>query len=276
MKYMHFKASCSYTTLAAIMEIKGIHTEDYEIALDIRLPWLFAKESDTYLSGPMLQGAKWFNLWLNPRGYTMIEKAVPQDQLCEYLRTHAPAMLGIQTPHGKHAVVFTEYNGAYHFLNPTYEGSGECTELSLCEEELLSLVEPTTIVGTVRSTEPKYHDIALLLRESLSVIHENCDEIIAFAAEKHDPDSYSLVMNRLFRPLLLDGITMLELAGESALAHQFAVLQQQFMSFIRGTREKALRETLPLDILRDCTEQYARLIEQQIGRECTEPSRETI
>lgn len=264
MKYMHFKASCSYTALAAILEIKGIHTEDYEIALDIKLPWLFAKEGGTYLSGPMLQSAKWFNLWLNPRGYTMIEETVPRDLLCEYLRTHTPAMLGIQTPYGKHAVVFAEYNGIYHFVNPTYEGSDKCTELSLCEDELLSLVDPMTIVGTVRSTEPKHHDMAPLLRDSLSVIHENCDEIIAFAVEKHDPDSYSHVMNRLFRPLLLDGITMLELAGESTLAHQFTILQQQFMAFIRGKREKALQETLSLDILRDITEQYARLIEQQI------------
>ena len=59
----------------------------------------------------------------------------------EYLRTHKPAMLGIQTPYGKHAVVFTKYDGTYHFINPTHENSGESTELLFSEEELLSLVD---------------------------------------------------------------------------------------------------------------------------------------
>ena len=71
-------------------------------------------------------------------------------------------------------------------------------------------------------------------------------------------------MNSLFRPLLLDGITMLELAGETALAKHFISLQQQFLSFMRGTREEALQDKLSLDRLRDLTEQYAHLIEQQI------------
>ena len=70
-------------------------------------------------------------------------------------------------------------------------------------------------------------------------------------------------MNSLFRPLLLDSITMLELAGETALAKDFTSLQQQFMSFMRGPREEALQETLSLDQLHDLTEQYAHLIEQQ-------------
>ena len=87
MKYMHFKASCSYAALAAIMEIIGVDTEDYKIALEIKLPWLFSKEDGAYISGPMLQGAKWFNLWLLPRGYRIVEKAVNNAQLSEYLPT---------------------------------------------------------------------------------------------------------------------------------------------------------------------------------------------
>ena len=72
------------------------------------------------------------------------------------------------------------------------------------------------------------------------------------------------MMNSLLRPLLLDGITMLELAGETALAQEFTALQQQFMSFMRGARREALQETLSLDQLHDLTEQYAQMIKQQI------------
>jgi len=261
---MHFKASCSYAALAAIMELNGVDTEDYKIALDIKLPWLFAKEDGVYLSGPMLQGAKWFDLWLLPRGYRIVEESVKREMLCEYLRAHKPAMLGIQTPQGKHAIVFTEYDGAYRFLNPTRENSGEPTELTFSAEELLVAVDQEPIVGVVIPTEPKPQSLTPYLKASISVIRENCAAIEAFAAEQHASDDYPPAMNSLFRSLLLDGITMLELAGETALAREFKALQQQFLAFLRGTKEEALQETFSLDRLHDLTEQYAHLIELQI------------
>ena len=264
MKYMHFKASCSYAALAAIMELNGVGTEDYKIALEIKLPWLFSKEDGAYISGPMLQGAKWFNLWLIPRGYRMAEEMVKREQLCSYLRAHRPAMLGIQTPYGKHAVVFAEYDGKYHFMNPTHENSGERTELSFSEEELLASVDQKTMVGTVIRTEAEPQLLTPYLKDSIFVIRENCAEIEDFAAKRHDPNTYFPMMNSLFRPLLLDGITMLELAGETALAQEFTALQEQFMFFMRGTREETLQEALSLDKLHELTEQYVRLIEQQL------------
>ena len=175
-------------------------------------------------------------------------------------------MLGIQTPQGKHAVVFTEYDGANRFLNPTREHSVEQTELSFSEEELLALVDQETMVGTLIPAEAEPQLLTPYLTDSISVIRENCAAIEAFAAEKHDPNVYFPMMNSLFRPLLLDGITMLELAGETDLAQEFTALQKQFMAFLRGTREEALRETLSTDSLHDLTEQYASLIEQQIER----------
>ena len=65
---MHFNSSCSYTALAMLLSGKGVDTEDTAIALEIGLPWLFAKEEGYFLAGAMLQGAKWFDHFLNPRG----------------------------------------------------------------------------------------------------------------------------------------------------------------------------------------------------------------
>jgi len=264
MKYMHFKASCSYAALAAILEIKGVDTEDYIIALEMKLPWLFAREDGAYISGPMLQGAKWFNLWLAPRGYRFVEEMVDQTRICEHLRTHKPAMLGIQTPHGKHAVVFTNYDGTYHFINPTHENSGERTELSFSEEELLFSVDPKIMVGTVIPAAVEPQSLAPYLYDSISAVRENCADIEAFSAEKHDKNVYDPLLNSLFRPLLLDGITMLALAGESALSREFAVLQRQFLTFMRGPRQEALQKVFSVDKLHDLAERYVRLIEKQI------------
>ena len=38
MKFMHFKASCSYAALADLLELEGLDTEDDQIALDMGLP----------------------------------------------------------------------------------------------------------------------------------------------------------------------------------------------------------------------------------------------
>lgn len=267
MKYMHFKASCSYTALAAMMEYHGTDTEDYRIALEMKLPWLFAGEDGAFISGPMLQGAKWFDLWLAPRGYRMEEERVSRDKLCVFLRGHIPAMVGIRTDSGKHAVVFTGYDGAYHFINPVREGSAEPDRLSLKEEELLCRTEEEATVGMVAAAEPEEREILPLLQTSVRVIRENCAAITAFAAAKHDPDDYDAVTDSLFRPLLLDGISMLKLAGETVLAAEFADLQRQFLNFMRGTRRQALQETFSADRLRELTERYVFLIERQIREE---------
>lgn len=68
------------------MELNGVDTENYKIALEIKLPWLFSKEDGAYISGQMLQSAKWFNLWLLPREYRMAKELVEQEQLCIDLR----------------------------------------------------------------------------------------------------------------------------------------------------------------------------------------------
>ena len=65
MKYMTFNSSCSYAGLANLLSFYGIDTEDRKIALDMDLPFLFDCKDGYYSSGPMLQGGKWFNLYLS-------------------------------------------------------------------------------------------------------------------------------------------------------------------------------------------------------------------
>ena len=265
MKHMHFRASCSYTALAALLAAKGVDTEDFRIALEMKLPWLFAKEEDVYLSGPMLQGDKWFDLWLKPRGFRMREHCLDQSELCRFLREHPSVMLGLMTPQGKHAVVLREYDGRYHFFNPTYVDSGEDEEWSLDEAELLERTDPITVVGEVVDAAPETPELLPLLAESVTVLRENVAAIETFATQTHAPEEYIPMMNRLFRPLLLDGITMLELAGETELARGFTELQGEFMCFLRGSRTAPLAETLSLQKLRSLSDTYVGLIEQQIG-----------
>lgn len=260
MKYMHFKASCSYAGLANLLELAGVDTEDAQIALEMGLPWLFAREGETYLSGPMLQSAAWFNLWLRPRGFVMEEVTVRRQELLDRLRSGGNAMLGIETPYGKHAVVYTGYDGHYRIINPTYENSREETEFRLSESELLRRVEHMVVIAHISRREAEEVDIKPILCRSLRMLRENVAEIEAFSSRPHAPQAYTTALNRLFRPLLLDGITMLELAGETALADRLRVLQGQLMTFMRGPRDATLSEALSLPGLHAAAAEYAWLI----------------
>lgn len=172
-----------------------------------------------------------------------------KEQLSRYLRAHRPAMLGIQTPHGKHAVVFAEADGIFHFMNPAHESSGERTQLLLSEEELLASVDLETMVGMVIPAEAEPRLLTPYLYDSMHVIRENCAAIEAFAAETHDPNAYFSMMNRLFRPLLLDGITMLELVGEAALATRvYSITGSVYGVYAWDTEESSSGNAFPEQI----------------------------
>lgn len=268
MKYMHFRASCSYAGLANLLELAGVDTEDSRIALEMKLPYLFAKEGGGFVAGPMLQGAQWMDLWLRPRGFALEEQTVPKHALCSALRPGGPAMLGIKTPYGKHAVVFTGFDGVWHFRNPTAEKSGERTELALTEAALLAAADDETVVGRLRHAVPAPVGMRPLLERSAEILLENAAQIAAFSAEAHAPERYTAELDRLFRPLLLDGITMLALVGEDALAGTLQQLQDSLMRFLRGPRQAPLSQALDVDALCSAARAYAVRIRREAACTC--------
>lgn len=70
-------------------------------------------------------------------------------------------------------------------------------------------------------------------------------------------------MNTLFRTTLLDGITMLELIGQDALAEQFRLIQRPFLQALREGRPVMLRERLNMPASLAAIDQYIALIRQQ-------------
>ena len=143
MKYMTFKSSCSYAGIANMLEQYGIDTSDREIALEMKLPYLFHYQDGVYLSGPMLQSAEWFDIYLNPLGFQLIEKKISAEKIADYLKEQKTAMLGIKMGNeGKHAVVYKgmELN-EFVFLNNKRENEEVPCEIRFTEEELRQNVE---------------------------------------------------------------------------------------------------------------------------------------
>ena len=263
-KYMHFNSSCSYTALAMLLEEKGIDTEDTDIALEIGLPWMFDKEDGYYLAGPMLQGAKWFDLFLTPRGLCLDEEIVERDRLAGYLRSNGTCMLGIKFSgnNGKHAVVFTGYDGKYHFLNPTTEKKLQPVELAMTEAELLDSADELTMVGTLREHAAEKPDLSALFENSVKMMRENCAEITEFANDAHSEEEHNEARDRLFRAFLVDGISMLELVNEYDLAIGFRRIQQNYLCFMGGHKRLPLKASISTDDLKELVERYISLCEK--------------
>lgn len=235
MKYMHFNSSCSYAGMANMLALQGFDTEDYKIALDIGLPYFlrYDEEEKSYQAGPMLQAAEWFNLYLKPRGFCYIEKFLNRDKVLAELQPGN--MLGIQvTPQSKHAVIFLgEENGVYKFLNNKWENSEEPDYLELSAEECLQRLPEQVVVGNLERCKAEEVDLQPYYEEALTNWEKLRRELKQFVSEVQSPQALRESMNRLFRALLLDGLSMAKLLEERELEECLAKLQKNYLGAVR-------------------------------------------
>lgn len=262
MKYMTFNSSCSYAGLANLLSLHGVDTTDRRIALDMGLPYIFSKEENWYLAGPMLQGAKWFNLYLHPHGFNLTETEVRREELCACLQTLSNAMLGIYvSENNKHAVIFNGIkNGLYSFLNNKWEHSDEPDTLLLTEQELLSRLDNAVVIGILNESAPQAAETQHLYQTSVSTLRAMQQDIHTFCAQEHTPQELRQAMNPLFRPLLVDAITMTDLLGEAAIHDWLKSLQSQFMNVIRSGHSTRPADSLDLAVMDEAVCRYIDLI----------------
>ena len=267
MKYMSFNSSCAYAGVANMLESCGVDTEDRDIALGMKLPYLFSGGNGTYMSGPMLQSAPWLDLYLNPIGLAMDEVLVPKADLPRYLREHTTAMIGLkQDRGGKHAVVFHGVSDArFCFINNKRQDEPVPEELFLTENELLYRVDEVAAVSVLRQIPPKTVDLYRVMAASCEAATENYREISALCHTETKVSSLIDRMNPLFRPFLLDCVTMMELIG-SDLAKEFAEVRSAFLPILRQDPEACvcLRDHLPMERFAHAVSQYLELIRKEM------------
>lgn len=246
MKYMTFNSSCPYAGLANMLERYGIDTEDRQIALDMGLPYFlrYDKERECYQAGASLQTAEWFDLYLNPRGLRYVETIHEKHQLVEKLKPIS--MLGLQvTERSKHAVIFLEQgSGTFIFLNNKWEKSEEPETLALSKAELLARLPDTAVVGYLERCQPKQVETESYFRESLDTWEQLRAELWEYIAKEQSPESLRESMNRLFRPLLLDGLTMMQLLQNEMQIQRLMDLQTKYLTALRSSRRVRLADTM--------------------------------
>lgn len=269
MKYITFNCACSYAGVANMLMRFGVDTDDRTIALDMGLPFLFSRDEDGYAAGPMLQSARWFNLYLHPIGFHMEEEQIPANQVPDYIKKEQTAMLGIQMEQGgKHALTYVGYSeNGLRFLNNKWQQEDAVDALILSGQELIGRIDDPCMVAVLRKITPAKADIETEMAQSINILDENLLEIEKTAAIVQPASTLRRQLNTLFRPLLLDGITMLDLLGETDLHGKFTAIQHTFLAALqRDDPQLLLCEHISLEDLRSAAAEYKRLILAELNR----------
>ena len=271
MKYMTFNSACSFAGVANMLEQYGVDTTDRKIALGMKLPYLFAYDEGAYVSGPMLQKAEWFNLYLNSIGFVLIEKKISADKVVDYLKNQKTAMLGIKMENGgKHAVVYKGIESdKLLFINNKWENEAVPSEIKITEEELREKVDSEVVIATLQQIHPTKVCIREKLEESVLVLQANVLEIVGLCKEEVSVAYLQAKLNVLFRPLFLDGITMLHLIGETELAEEWKVMQGNLLSALRQDKNQSVKlgKYISIDELQALAQRYIELIRTELGKE---------
>lgn len=265
MKYMTFNSSCSYAGVANILECYGVNVEDRQIALGMELPYLFSCEDGVYCSGPMLQTSEWFNLYLKPKGFFMTETKLLKEEVCPFLRETRPAMLGLEvSPGRKHAVVYTGTEGdRYRFLNNKHKNSPDPESVCFTQEELLPLLSDSVPVAVLRKNRPQAADLKPYLQKSADILLQLKQDITAFCHREQTPQTLRAAQNTLFRAILLDGITMLELLENEEPLQTLKSLQKEYLAVLKENKTLVPADRLPLNRLEYAIDAYRELVLQQ-------------
>ena len=248
MKYMHLNSSCPYAGLANMLMLHGHDTEDVQIALDIDLPSHihYDEESGSFQSGFSLQSKEWFDLYLNPRGFTYTEQFWSRTEVTD--RLQPGMMLGIFiAPGQKHAVICSGIDKSKAtFINNKRKHTEEPEILCFTHEELTARLSETVAVGCIISAQPTAVNRQPIYEESLQTWELLRRELHDFMSSLQTAERMRQQLNPLFRPLLLDGLTMAQLRQDTQLSVDLTALQRALLDVLR--RNVSVRPADHIDI----------------------------
>lgn len=268
MKYMHFNSSCSYASIANLLYLDGIDTEDFVIALAIDLAYLLVKDGASYLAGTMLQSKEIFDIYLNPLGYEFIEENYDKDEVLKILEaSDKNYMLGVNIAQGnKHAIIFKEHkDNRFRFINNKYDDSDEPDEFVWTAEELKKRLDEKTFLAHIEKCDVKDVDMEEPLLKSIENLGALKEDIINFSKREISKNELRESMNTLFRAALLDLVTMFLLIEEDKLMKRTKKLQKEYINVIKKGKESlVLEKEMNISGLVDVLNEWERLMKNNL------------
>lgn len=159
--------------------------------------------------------------------------------------------------------LFTKDQEKYRFLNNKWENSDEPEILLLDEEELIKRLDDKVIVAVLERAAREEVDKGKFYEKSVEVLEQLRQDLVKFCSVERSAEELKNAMDTLFRAILLDGITMLELLGETEIRQKLKTVQGQLLAAIRENRAVCLDGALDFDLLQEGIREYCSLIREQ-------------
>ena len=269
MKYMHLNSSCPYAGLANVLMLQGHDTEDFLIALDIDLAShiRYDKECGTFRSGFSLQSKQWFDLYLKPKGFAYVEDFWTKDTVFENL---LPGMMvGILVAPGKkHAVICSGIDPkSVTFINNKWEHTEEPETLCFTHAELAErLPEEEIAVGYIESSQAEAIDLVPHYAESLQTWTLLRNQLHEFMGHFQSSEVMRGQLNVLFRPLLLDGLTMAQLRKDQELTDKLIILQGALLNVLKQNVSARLSDHMDMTLLDNSIDLIMKHAETELNK----------
>ena len=155
------------------------------------------------------------------------------------------------------------------FLNNKWENEDVPSEIKFAEEEFREKIDAEVVVATLQQVNLAKVCIEEKLEESVSVLHANVLEIVELCKKEVSVGYLQSKLNTLFRPLFLDGITMLDLIGEKEFSEEWKVMQGNLLGAIRRDKDLSIQlgAYISVDKLQDLAQRYETLIRLELEKE---------
>lgn len=243
MKYMSFSRSCPYTCLAYMIEDYDLDYTDKDIAIEMKLAYLFYNDAknNEYLSGAMLQGKRWFDLFLNRHSFEFVENKYNKvDAITIIKKSVRKLMIGMNLKTGKHAMVYCPSSTQlFRFFNPHYENDDALDFLILSESELLDLLDDEVTIGYINHNPKIVTPEIEIYVHSIGCLDKYVVDIIEFCSNEHTIEEIMEVRESLFAELLLSSIPLLEFEKENELVNCLKKLKKTLLVLFSKTNRQS-------------------------------------
>ncbi len=266
---MSFNRACSYTCLAYMIEDFALDYSDSDIVIEMKLAYLFFNDSKSnyYYSGAMLQGKKWFDLFLNRHHLDFRENIIQKEDIIKYIRDSSKKlMIGLNLDLGKHAMVYCPtLTEVYRFMNPHYKDDGESDYIVYTEKQLLEKLDDEVSVGYVIYDTNIQGSDEHIYYESKYYLGKYIADFVEFCETERTMDEINNRREGLFSPLLLTIIPLLELEEEKEIVSCLLILQKDYIRGIQTkTKKIRLSDYINLLLVNNCVRRLKVAIENNI------------
>lgn len=272
MKYMTFNNSCSYAGVANLLEEFSINIEDYELAIEMRVPFIFKYDDAKvrYFSGPMVQKAENFNYYLQKLGLRFVENEFTRADAITFLQNckHKCMMaLNIRVEY-RHAVIYCGIeNDEYVFLNNRRANTDEPEYYRYKLNELKEKMNDKFFIGYIeKGIEDKKLDINQEMNNSILYLSKYIDQIKNFSIKEQSVELLKESMDLVFRALFLDVYSMMEIIGEPGLAERILKVRSDYLVAMKLKRPLKLSEYICLEEIENIVDEYKEIIQREINK----------